>query len=146
MPTLKSIVSLASLLFLVLLPTARGQKPPLTLEEFFNAVDIRSVQISPNGHAVVIETMRPDWVGNHFRDDLWVYRDDSGGSLVQLTQSGHDSSPQWSPDGRWIAFLSDRKTAVESKASDDAGADKAEDVAQVYVISQNGGKGFPVTQ
>ena len=141
----KSVVSLTSLLFLVVLPTARGQKPPLTLDEFFNGVDIRSVQISPEGHAVVIETMRPDWAGQRFRNDLWLYRDDSRGSLVQLTQSGHDSSPQWSPDGHWIAFLSDRKTAAESKVSDDAHADKGQDAAKVYVISPYGGKTFPVT-
>jgi hypothetical protein len=82
MPTLKSIASLSSLLILVVLPSAWGQKPPLTLDEFFNVVDIRSVQISPDGHDVVIETQRPDWSGNRFRDDLWLYRDDRGGSLV----------------------------------------------------------------
>jgi dipeptidyl aminopeptidase/acylaminoacyl peptidase len=112
-----------------MLPTAHAQKPPLTLDDFFNAVDIRSVQISPDGHAVVIETVRPDWSASRFRNDLWLYRDDSGGSLVQLTQSGHDSQPQWSPDGHWIAFLSNRE----------------KDVAQVYVISASGGEAFPVT-
>ncbi|MFY9561205.1 MAG: prolyl oligopeptidase family serine peptidase [Terriglobales bacterium] len=146
MPTLKPITFLTSLLFLLLLPSAWGQKPHLTLDEFFNAVDIRSVEISPDGHGVVIETMRPDWAAQRFRNDLWLYRDAGGGSLVQLTQSGHDSSPQWSPDGHWIAFLSDRKTAAESKTSDDAHADKGEnDVAQVYVISPYGGEDFAVT-
>lgn len=48
---------------------------------------------------MVVETLRADWSANRFRNDLWLYRDDSGGSLVQLTHSGHDSSPQWSPDG-----------------------------------------------
>ena len=120
---------LTSLLFLLLLPTANAQKPPLTLDEFFDAVDIRSVQISPDGHAVAVETLRADWSANRFRSDLWLYRDDSGGSLVQLTHSGHDSAPQWSPDGRWIAFLSNRE----------------KDVGQVYVISASGGVAFPVT-
>ncbi len=129
MPRLRPITFLTSLLFLLLLPTAHAQKPPLTLDEFFNAVYFESVQISPDGHAVVVETLRADWSANRFRNDLWLYRDDSGGSLVQLTQSGHDSSPQWSPDGRWIAFLSDRE----------------KDVTRVYVISASGGEAFPVT-
>ena len=147
MPRLRPITFLTSLLFLLLLPSARGQKPPLTLDEFFNAVDIRSVQISPDGHAVAVETSRPDWTAQRFRNDLWLYRDDGGGSLVQLTQSGHDSSPQWSPDGRWIAFLSDRKTASgETKVSDQAERDQVEkNVARVYVISPYGGEAFPVT-
>ena len=116
------------------LAAAQTTKPPLTLDEFFNSVDIRSVRMSPDGRAVVIETSRADWEANRFRTDLWLYRDEAGGSLVQLTQSGHDRNPQWSPDGRWIAFLSDR-----------GGAGKEETPDQVFVIALNGGEAFPVT-
>src|SRR6204780_2683518 len=100
-------------------------KPLLTLDDFFNSVDIPNVRIAPDGRAVAIETSRADWDGNRFRSDLWLYRDESGGSgsLVQLTQSGHDSKPEFSPDGRWIAFLSDRSAQSDSEKS-----------AQVYVI------------
>jgi hypothetical protein len=31
-----------------------GQKPPLTLDDFFNSVEIRSLQISPDGHEVLV--------------------------------------------------------------------------------------------
>src|SRR5579863_7257138 len=113
-------------------------KPLLTLDDFFNSVDIPTVRIAPNGRAVAIETTRADWDANRFRSDLWLYRDDPGGAglLVQLTQSGHDSKPEFSPDGRWIAFLSDRG----------APASESEKSAQVYVISLAGGEPFPVTQ
>lgn len=36
MPKLNPITSLTSLFLLLLLPSAQGQKPPLTLDEFFN--------------------------------------------------------------------------------------------------------------
>src|ERR1700736_1544306 len=105
-------------------------KPKLTLDEFFNSVSFSGIELSPDGNSVVIGTERADWDQQIYRGDLWLYRDDAkGGSLIQLTQSGHDSSPKWSPDGRWIAFLSDRKTDKEASDSDDSdksGSDKSD--------------------
>ena len=124
-------------------------KPPLTLDEFFNSVDIPNVRLSPDGRAVAIETTRADWDGNRFRSDLWLYRDEAGGSgsLIQLTQSGHDRNPEFSPDGRWIAFLSDRSVPSESSAestTETAAASEKSD--QVYVISMSGGEPFAVSK
>jgi len=121
-----------------------ADKPKLTLDEFFNYVDYPAIRISPDGHAVVIEAEHADWDQSIFRKDLWLYRDNGQqeGTLTQLTRSGHDSNPQWSPDGRWIAFFSERK-AAESKEKDFA---EGNDIAQLYLISPNGGEAFPVTE
>jgi acylaminoacyl-peptidase len=125
-----------------------ASKPKLTLDEFFNSVDYPAIAISPDGNSVVIVTERADWDQQIFRHDLWLYRDESK-ALIQLTQSGHDSDPQWSPDGRWIAFLSERKSSSEkdSGSGDDA-ADKDDksEVTQIYVISPAGGEAIPLTQ
>jgi dipeptidyl aminopeptidase/acylaminoacyl peptidase len=130
------------LAFLIPSPAYSADKPKITLDEFFNSVGFNSVKVSPDGHAIVIGTERADWDKNMFRKELWLYRDDNGGSLVALTQSGRDSQPQWSPDGRWIGFLSERKTR---KASDGDGDKDTEETAQLYVISASGGEAFPVT-
>jgi len=116
MPKLRVLCVAAAVLSTVCFLTA-AEKPLLTLDEFFDYVDITDVKISPDGRAVVVATRRADWARNRFRSDLWLYRDEGGGSLVQLTQSGHDRAPEWSPDGRWIAFLSDRKPEFETGKS-----------------------------
>jgi dipeptidyl aminopeptidase/acylaminoacyl peptidase len=125
---------------------AAESKPKLTLDEFFNAVSFPALEISPDGNSVVIVTERADWDQQIFRTDLWLYHDDGkAGSLIQLTQSGHDTEPKWSPDGRWIAFLSERKPAAEKDDNNDSGSKDNDEPAQVYLISPNGGEAFPLT-
>src|SRR5438094_4878994 len=120
---------LAVLVLLSVLPTHATDKPKLTLDEFFNFVGFTDVKISPDGRAVVIGTLRANWDQSIFRKDLWLYRDDASGNgtLTHLTQSGHDAQPQWSPDGRWIAFLSERQKAKEKDSDGDS---KKEDIAR----------------
>ncbi|MCU1301695.1 MAG: peptidase prolyl oligopeptidase [Candidatus Sulfotelmatobacter sp.] len=138
------------LAFLALASLAVAEnKPKLTLDEFFNAVSYPAVALSPDGNSVVIATERADWDQQIFRTDLWLYRDDAkNGSLIQLTQSGHDIDPKWSPDGRWIAFRSERKPSSDKDSDSGSSDDKDDkgDISQIYLISPAGGEAFPVTQ
>jgi dipeptidyl aminopeptidase/acylaminoacyl peptidase len=142
--------------FLLLTSLGFGDsKAKLTLDEFFNSVSYPTMAISPDGNSVVIATERADWDQQIFREDLWLYRADFGsdgkrddnqsGSLIQLTRSGHDSEPKWSPDGSWIAFLSERKSA-SGKDSDAEDDDDKGDISQLYVISPSGGEAIQLTQ
>ena len=71
----KPALLLALILSCVLFSVA--QKPKLTLDEFFNSVGFRSVEMSPDGNSVVIATERADWDQQIFRTDLWLYHDDA---------------------------------------------------------------------
>ena len=137
---------------------SQSSKPKLTFDEFFNSVSFNSIEIAPDGTSVVIGTERADWDQSIFRKDLWLYRDGNGrdkeknkgmgGSLIQLTQSGHDTEAKWSPDGRWIAFLSERKTSADKDNdadSDSGSSSKDEGTTRVYLISPNGGEAFAIT-
>ncbi len=144
----KSVFVITAILSCTLAVLAQN-KPKLTLDDFFNSVSFGGLEMSPDGNSVVITTERADWDQQIFRHDLWLYRNDAnGGSLIQLTQSGHDSGPKWSPDGKWIAFLSERKPAAGKSDDSDADADSnsKEETSQIYLISPNGGEAFPVTE
>jgi dipeptidyl aminopeptidase/acylaminoacyl peptidase len=156
MKTSRPLLSLLLLLYSAVAVFSQS-KPKLTLDEFFNSVNFTSVEISPDGSAVVLAAERADWDQQIFRSDLWLYRGqphggtNQTGSLIQLTQSGHDTEPKWSPDGQWIAFLSDRKSSAEKDAdSDEKEKKKAKDdkdnPAQLYLISPNGGEAIAITQ
>jgi len=149
------LVFLVSLIFTSIfthsiLAYAQTPKPKLTFDEFFNSVSFTAVKVSPDSNSVVIGTEKADWDQQIFRKELWLYRTTSG-SLTQLTQSGHDRSPQWSPDGQWIAFLSERKVADGKNADagyasdNDNDKDKDKEVAKLFLISPNGGEAFAIT-
>jgi dipeptidyl aminopeptidase/acylaminoacyl peptidase len=137
------ILVLGSLLASVLL-FAQDAKPKIGFDEFFNSVSFSAVKMSPDGKSVVFETGKADWDQQIYRSELWLYRiNGNSGSLIQLTQSGHDSTPQWSPDGQWIAFLSERK--VPGEKDGDASDDKDKEISQLFLISPNGGEAFAIT-
>ena len=100
-----------------------------------NATDVKEAKLSPDGSAAVIATESPDWQHNRFRSDLWIWKAKTG-ATVPLTRSGHARSPQWSPDGRYIAFLSDLPLP-EDKESDDV-------PERLWLISADSGESFPL--
>jgi acylaminoacyl-peptidase len=142
MKRLRTVSFFIAILIAAASAMAQGPKPKLTLDVFFNSVEIDAVRISPNGQDVVIQAARADWTHSRFRSELWLYRTAAGGngSLIELTRSGHDKHPEWSPDGHWIAFLSDRPAGEAPP-----GAPAPKPVEQLYVISPSGGEPVQLT-
>jgi dipeptidyl aminopeptidase/acylaminoacyl peptidase len=124
----------ASLLSAVCL--AQTPKPTITLDEYLNTTEISGMSMAPDASAAVIATEAPDWKANDYRHDLWLWTVRDG--LKPLTRSGTDERPQWSPDGKWIAFASDREPAGETGEAD---TDKPN---RVWLISPWGGEALPL--
>jgi dipeptidyl aminopeptidase/acylaminoacyl peptidase len=110
-------------------------------------------RLSPDGSLVtfVVQTVAPGQDG--YRDTIWVVPADGSRPARQLTIGAkHDRQPRFSPDGRTLAFLSDRRLAVEedpAAAQDPAAAARdpkgREDAVQVHLLPLEGGEARRLT-
>jgi dipeptidyl aminopeptidase/acylaminoacyl peptidase len=102
-------------------------KHPITFQDMIRMHRVSEPQISPDGKWVAYTVATPDMDANRNASNIWM-TPTAGGDSIQLTQSGHDSSPAWSPDGKTIAFLSSR-----------------DGNSQVYLLSMDGGEAHEFT-
>jgi dipeptidyl aminopeptidase/acylaminoacyl peptidase len=117
-------------LSLVAYPT-RAQAPgkhAMTFDDLAAMQRVAEPQISPDGRSVVYSVGTTDSDANRIVHNIWIASTSPGSQPRQLTQTGHDTRPQWSPNGKSIAFLSNRDGASE-----------------VYVMPAQGGNPKKVT-
>ncbi len=82
-----------------------------------------------------------------YRHAILLVPTDGSAPARQLTLgSRHDRHPRFSPDGRTLAFLSDRRTIVEEEPTrSGADAKDREDVEQVHLLPLDGGEARRLT-
>src|SRR2546427_722438 len=103
-------------------------KHPITFDDMIKLHRIAEPQVSRDGKWVAYTVSTPVMETNRGVSNIWVVST-AGGAAMQLTQSGHDSSPVWSPDGETLAFLSSRNGD-----------------SQVYLLSMEGGEAHALTK
>jgi len=109
------------------------KKRLITAEDLYQLNLASGARISPDGKYVLYAVHRVDPKTEKKYANLWIAATDGKTPPRQFTYGDQvDSTPCWSPDGQWAAFLSNR-------------ADK-EKPPQVYVIPLFGGEARPVTQ
>jgi dipeptidyl aminopeptidase/acylaminoacyl peptidase len=134
--------------FLVALPAGRVVAAPPTLDQSLSLMSVRNPRISPDGRTVVYERQETDWKENAYVTQLFL-ADVASGRLVQLTRGPKPATgAEWSPDGRWIAFLTEREGVTAPKDPEEKDKDAAQtrpDARQIWLIAPGGGEAWPLT-
>jgi dipeptidyl aminopeptidase/acylaminoacyl peptidase len=108
----------AILVFAALLvagPISAQDKRPLNTDDLFNLRDVRDPQRSPDGKWVAYVVSRAIKDTDKNDTDIWMVSWD-GQQQIQVTSSAEgESSPRWSPDNKYLAFLSSRQNAKKSQ-------------------------------
>ena len=77
-----------------------------SIDDLINLRRVGAPAISPDGRQVAFTIRETNWEENAYETELWL---GGSGALRQLTNSKKSSlQPAWSPDGAWLAFISDR--------------------------------------
>src|SRR5215472_1482424 len=110
---LKNVGVLGLLLLSICTSLARASdsasmKRSLAPEDLFALRDISDVHVSPTGTKIAFVLDSFDRTTNHPRSNLWIASVD-GRDPKQITSGNFDDSmPRWSPNGRFVAFSSNR--------------------------------------
>jgi dipeptidyl aminopeptidase/acylaminoacyl peptidase len=123
------------LLFVVLCVAsspAQAQKRSITEKDLFNFVWIADPQIAPDSSTVAFVKVAVNEKKDGYNTSIWVVSPETGQSR-QLTNGMRDSSPRWSPDGKYLVFL----RAAEK--------DGRPEPPQLYMLAMAGGESFQFT-
>lgn len=76
------------------------------IDDLLNLQRVGSPAVSPDGRAVAYTVRETNWDDNEYETEIWL---GTAAGTRRLTHARKSSQqPAWSPDGAWVAFLSDR--------------------------------------
>src|SRR5690349_20403356 len=98
----------------------------MDVDDLAKVRDVSDPQVSPDGAWIAYVVSTSDTAKDHDDTDVWLASWDGAQQIRVTRSSSGEHAPRWSPDGRWIAFLSDR--------------DDPHEVAQLWLYDRAGGE------
>lgn len=113
---------------LSLLPRSR-QRPTFGLDDLLALKDISDINLSPDGQWVAYTLTQNDLDDDVIRESVWM-QSLAGGAPLPMTDPDSDANtPRFSPDGRYLAVLSNRKDETD----------------QIWLLNRQGGDARQLT-
>jgi dipeptidyl aminopeptidase/acylaminoacyl peptidase len=132
----RALATIACLCLVLARSSAAQDRRPPTLDDLLNLVQVSDAQISPDGTQLIYTKSEiKKWSDNKRVSSIWIANAD-GTDQRQLLGNDKDRSPSWSPDGRYVAFLSTRDQPENSR--DAAGP-------QIWLLRMSGGEATKLT-
>ena len=103
---------------------------PFGLDEYLALQNLSEISVSADGLYVAYTVTSSDLKEDETRDIVWMQPTDGGDPLRMTSPDSNSSSPKWSPDGRHLAVLSDRK----------------DDISQIWLLDRRGGDAQQLTE
>ena len=126
----KRLSVVAAALVLTSSSYAQQGKRPLSADDIYNLRDVRDPQRSPDGKWVAYTLTRAMKETDKNDTDVWMVSWD-GKDQIQVTSTPEsETTPRWSPDGKFLSFLSSRHGAKR---------------AQVWLLNRSGGEAVKLT-
>jgi dipeptidyl aminopeptidase/acylaminoacyl peptidase len=110
---------------------------PPSIDQSLEMQTVGAPKMSPDGKQVVYEESRTNWEANAFETDLWIAEAATGARHRLTTAIKSSTAAAWSPDGKWIAFLSTRPGVLPESPADKT---------QVWVMPADGGEAQQLTR
>ncbi|AYL94724.1 alpha/beta hydrolase family protein [Mucilaginibacter celer] len=124
---LLTVVTLTAVLHL---PASAQEKKSLKPADVYRIPTVSDPQLSPDGKWLAYSVSEVDTAKDRRVSHLWMQSYDGKESLELTHGDEAASSPRWSPDGKYLSFLSSR----DSKTG-----------AQIWLIDRRGGEGAKLT-
>ncbi len=116
----------------------------ITIEDLFQFKPVTRPRISPDGQRVAFVVTTVDKRTYEYRSSIWVVSTEGGEAKRFTAGPANAHSPSWSPDGRWLAFVSDREG--ESLGRDEKEQKKrGKGKPQIWLIPTDGGEARQLT-
>jgi len=121
------------LVFVAGIGSVFAQKRNITEKDLWEFVWIGDPQVSPDGFRVAFVCVTVNEKKEGYNTSIWSVPTAGGEDPHQLTKGDHDSTPRWSPDGKYLLFL--RATEKDGKP----------EPQQLSILPMAGGDSFSFT-